>query len=653
MTESDGSYDIIVVGGGHAGTEAALASARMGCSTLLLTLNIDTLGFMSCNPSIGGVGKGHIVKEIDSLGGEMAQAIDASGIQFRRLNLSRGHAARALRAQADRSLYRAHITRVLSQQPGLQLRQALAASLTVEQGRITGVLDTTGQQFFSRAVIITPGTFLNGLIHIGMKSFPGGRIGDMASCELSANLRELGFTVGRFKTGTTPRLDGRTIDFSKMELQPGDSPPMPFSFRTEKINTPQRPCHITYTNSLTHEIIRGALDRSPLYSGVIKGTGVRYCPSIEDKVVRFHERERHHVFVEPEGLDSIEYYPNGLSTSLPLDVQIKMLRSIPGFERVEIIRPGYGIEHDYIDSRQLFPTLETKLIENLYCAGQINGTTGYEEAACQGLMAGINAALKIRELEPLILERSQAYIGVLIDDLVTKGTTEPYRMLSSRCEYHLLLREDNADLRLMETGNRIGLIDDLTLERLMLKKAHIEEEVKRLRSTRINPTRELNAIVTGWGTSAMKKTTSLDELLRRPELDYQMLAQLSPLPGTLTDEEITQVELEIKYKGFIDRLTGDLARKRSLEDSRIPPELSYRDLPGLNSEAVEKLEKIRPVTLGQASRISGITPSSIWSLMIYLKKLEHARKKKPAALCQNVRPQYPEQPPRDEKPVPG
>jgi len=626
MNGSDRHYDVIVVGGGHAGTEAALAAARMGCQTLLLTLNIDTLGHMSCNPSIGGVGKGQIVKEMDSLGGEMARAIDASGIQFRRLNLSRGHAARALRAQADRALYRAYMTRVLSNQPNLQLRQSLVASLTVERGAITGVEDTAGQQFSAQAVIVTPGTFLNGLIHMGLRNWPGGRLGDLVARELSQNLRELGFTAGRFKTGTTPRLDGRTIDFSKMEPQPGDPQPMPFSFKTDRITTPQLPCYITHTNSITHDIIRGSLDRSPLYSGVIQATGVRYCPSIEDKIVRFHERERHHVFVEPEGLNTVEYYPNGLSTSLPLDVQIRMLRSIAGFERVEIIRPGYGIEHDYLDPRQLYPTLETKQVENLYTAGQINGTTGYEEAACQGLMAGINAALKIKGEEPLILERSQAYIGVLIDDLVTKGTTEPYRMLSSRCEYHLLLREDNADLRLMETGHRIGLIEDSALEKMMQKKTHIEEEVKRLRETRVNPTREINKIVTGWGTSAMKKTTSLDELLRRPELTYAMLGQVSTLPGTLTDEEITQVELEIKYKGFIDRLTGDLARRRSLEEARIPPELSYRELPGLNREAIEKLEKIRPVTLGQASRISGITPSSIWSLMIYLKKLENRKK---------------------------
>ena len=619
MADMHNRFDIIVVGAGHAGTEAALAAARMGCSTLLATMNLDTLGYMSCNPAIGGIGKGHLVREIDALGGEMAKATDASGIQFRRLNMSRGPAARALRVQADRSLYRAYMSRVLENQENLRLRQAIVTEVMVSNGKVCGVREIAGETFTAKAVIITPGTFLNGLIHIGLTHFPGGRLGDMASIDLPLCLRNLGFTLGRFKTGTTPRIDGRTIDFSRMEAQPGDDPPMPFSFSSRSIKGTQVPCYITHTNPQTHEIIKEGLDRSPLYSGIITGTGVRYCPSIEDKIMRFADRESHHVFVEPEGTGTTEYYPNGLSTSLPLDIQIRMLRSIRGLENVEILRPGYGIEHDYADPLQLYPTMETKLVENLYFAGQINGTTGYEEAAAQGLMAGINAVRKLRSEAPVVFTRAEAYIGVLIDDLVTKGTNEPYRMFSSRCEYRLLLREDNADLRLSGTGHSLGLVGEEQYRRIQEKRAHVEEEIQRLRDARVNPTAEVNALVTSWGTSPLRKTTTLEELLRRPEVDYHKLALLSPLTGTLGDDEIEQVELDIKYRGFVERQEEDVKKFKSLEEIMIPPGFAYSEVPGISCEAVEKLEKTRPLSLGQASRISGITPAAIWTLMMHLK----------------------------------
>jgi tRNA uridine 5-carboxymethylaminomethyl modification enzyme len=614
------SFDVIVIGAGHAGTEAALAPARMGCTTLLLTLNLDTLGYMSCNPAIGGIGKGHLVREIDALGGEMGRAADASGIQFRRLNMSKGPASRALRAQTDRSLYMAHMKKILENQVNLHLRQAKITRILVEKGAVTGVEDLSGEQFTGKTIIITPGTFLDGLIHIGLVNFPGGRLGDLAAPELSSSLRDLGFNLGRFKTGTTPRIDGRTIDFSVMIPQPGDVPPMPFSFLTERITLPQVPCYITHTNATTHQIIREGLDRSPLYTGLITGTGVRYCPSIEDKLKRFAERESHHVFIEPEGLYTNQYYPNGLSTSLPLDIQIRMLRSIKGLEHAEILRPGYGIEHDYVDPTQLFPTLETKLIRNLYFAGQINGTTGYEEAAAQGLMAGINAALKIQERDPLILDRSQAYIGVLIDDLVTKGTKEPYRMFTSRSEYRLMLREDNADLRLTETGHKLGLISEKGYERLCKKKTTVDAEIERLIDYHINPDRENNRIITGWGTAAIKKTTSLEELLRRPEIDYGRLGEISPLPDFLSEDEIFQVEVSVKYRGFIERQQEDIRKFKSLEEALLPAEINYDEVKSISLEAREKLKAARPLSLGQASRISGITPAAIWTLMMYLKR---------------------------------
>jgi len=619
-------YEIIVVGAGHAGTEAALAGARLGCKTLLCTMNLDTLGYMSCNPSIGGIGKGHLVKEIDALGGEMARAIDASGIQFRRLNMSKGPSVRALRAQADRRLFMDFIKKSLENQENLHLRQALAAGLIVESDTVKGIIDTTGERFYARAVIITPGTFLNGLIHIGLKNFPGGRLGDLSAIELSKNLKDLGFTLGRFKTGTTPRVDGRTIDFSCLTPQPGDIPPIPFSFSTDKIVTNQVACHIAHTNPTTHEIIREGLERSALYGGVITGTGVRYCPSIEDKIVKFADRESHHIFIEPEGLDTIEYYPNGLSNSLPLDIQLKMLRSIRGLEKVEIIRPGYGIEHDFADPTQLSPTLETRLVSNLYFAGQINGTTGYEEAAAQGLMAGINAALKLKEREPFILSRSEAYIGVLIDDLITRGTNEPYRMFTSRCEYRLILREDNADRRLLKKGYEIGLIGKESYDKLCTKEDAIRREIERLQSVRVKASTRVNEKMTAWGTSAIKHAATMEELLRRPEIDYGKLCDLAEETPTLGDDEIFQVETEVKYEGFIKRQEEDIRKFESLEGMKIPAGISYDGIPGLSNEVKEKLKAAQPLSLGHASRISGITPAAIWTLMVYLKRRRKGKK---------------------------
>jgi len=504
-----------VVGGGHAGSEAALAASRMGCSTLLLTMNIDNIALMSCNPAIGGLGKGQLVKEIDALGGEMGKAIDRTGIQFRILNTHKGPAVRSSRAQADRARYRFYMKEVLENQSNLDLKQGMVEKIIVKDGEILGVKTNLKEIFTGKTVIICPGTFLNGLIHIGLISFPGGRIGDFPSIKLSQNLKELGFRWGRFKTGTCPRLDGKSIDFSRIIPQYGDSPPLPFSFSTKEIDQKQIACYITWTNPQTHEIIRQNLERSPLYTGVIKGTGVRYCPSIEDKVMRFSDKDRHQIFLEPEGLGTCEFYPNGLSTSLPLDVQIKLLHSIEGLKKVEIMRPGYGIEHDYIDPTQLLPTLETKLIKNLYFAGQINGTTGYEEAAAQGLMAGINAGLKVKGKLPLVLDRSQAYIGILIDDLVTRGTNEPYRMFTSRAEYRLSLREDNADLRLRESGRKVGLVKESEYKKVKDKKKRVKEEILRLKRLRITPQNFTNEKLKEWETEPLKRSISLEELLRR------------------------------------------------------------------------------------------------------------------------------------------
>jgi len=614
------TFDVIVVGAGHAGCEAALAAARMKHPTLLLTINIDRIAHMSCNPAIGGLAKGHLVKEIDALGGEMAKNIDATGIQFRRLNTKKGPAVWSSRAQADMELYRLGMKSILEKTENLFIKQAKVTEILVEDGVVKGVKTSIEEVFRGKTVILTTGTFLRGLIHIGLTNFPAGRMGDSPSNSLSRSLEGLGFKIGRFKTGTTPRLDGRTIDFEGLDIQYGDDPPHPFSFSTKKIDRPQVPCYITYTNPKTHEIIRSGFDRSPLFTGVIKGRGVRYCPSIEDKVVRFPDKPRHQIFLEPEGLNTTEYYPNGISTSLPIDIQLRMVRSIKGLEHAEIIRPGYGIEHDYVDPTQLKPSLETKLIKGLFFAGQINGTTGYEEAAAQGIIAGINAALYVEGKEPLILDRSQAYTGVLIDDLVTKGTNEPYRMFTSRAEYRLLLREDNADLRLMQIGYRLGLISEDQYRQLLEKKKIIEETLKRLSGIKIKPTSSVNDVLKKIGTSPIHTPITLKELLRRPEVDFYDLKAFDEALEGLPKAAAEEVSFQVKYEGYIKRQQEQVERFKKLEGVRLPRDMDYYKIPGLSNEVKEKLSNIRPISLGQATRISGITPAAIFILQVYLKK---------------------------------
>ena len=615
-------FDVIVVGGGHAGTEAALASARMGVSTLLLTHNMETIGQMSCNPAIGGIGKGHLVKEIDALGGAMALAIDKGGIQFRTLNSSKGPAVRATRAQADRTLYRNAIRQIVETQDNLTVFQQSCDDLIVENDRVVGVVTQMGLKFKAKSVVLTVGTFLGGTIHIGLENYKGGRAGDPPSIALAQRLRALPFRVDRLKTGTPARLDARTLDFSVMQPQPGDDPVPVFSFMgSQQMHPKQIPCYITHTNEQTHEIIRGGLDRSPMYTGVIEGVGPRYCPSIEDKIMRFADKSSHQIFVEPEGLNSMEVYPNGISTSLPFDVQMALVRSIKGFENAHIVRPGYAIEYDFFDPRDLKQTLETKFIEGLFFAGQINGTTGYEEAGAQGLIAGANAALQVQQKDPLILRRDQAYMGVLIDDLATMGTKEPYRMFTSRAEYRLLLREDNADSRLTAIGREIGLVDDDRWAAFNEKMNAVETELQRLRGQWIHPDHaavdDLNPLLK----NSVSREHSLEELIRRPEMTYDTLMSIPALgPGLDDPIAAEQVEIQIKYAGYIARQMDEIAKAQRHENTLLPAEFDYSKISGLSNEVVAKLTDARPETIGKASRISGITPAAISLLLVYLKK---------------------------------
>lgn len=623
VVEYDKQYDVIVVGAGHAGCEAALAAARMGCSALLLTINLDAVALMSCNPAIGGQAKGHIVREIDALGGEMGKNIDATGIQFRILNMRKGPAVRASRAQADKQLYRLRMKRILETEKNLHLKQGEVTRLAVADGELAGVETRGGVLFRGKTVILTTGTFMRGLIHIGLTNYPGGRAGDLASVGLSDNLRELGFEIGRLKTGTPARLDGRSIDFSRLEPQYGDDPPVRFSFSETMIIQPQVPCYIAYTNPKSHEIIRSGLDRSPLYAGIIEGVGPRYCPSIEDKVVRFPERERHQTFLEPEGGDTVEYYPSGLSTSLPIDIQWAFYRSIQGLERVEIMRPAYAIEYDYADPIQLHATLETKKISHLYHAGQINGTSGYEEAAGQGLLAGINAALRVQGKEPLILGRSEAYIGVMIDDLVTMGTKEPYRMFTSRAEYRLLLREDNADLRLRKIGHSLGLVAAEDFDRYMLKQEAIEGQLEIMKTSKLLLSEGDPDFLNEFGLTGIQNAVTYEHLLKRPDITYSELVRLDPSLATVAAEVKEQVEIQVKYKGYIDRQLEQVKRMARMESARIPTGFDYLAITGITAEVREKLARFQPGTLGQASRIPGVTPAAIAVLSIALKaKLE-------------------------------